>query len=347
MCLTAICVRAQTQVSRGPALNWVRLPGADGCIAAVELANRVEQRLGRRVFTRVNDAILVIEGRVGPAVGGGFSAVLRVSDPDGTLYGTRELTSATPDCRALDDVAALIIAITIRHEGSSGIALPDAVAAELDALFADEPSTLDPSALPPPPSAAEPEPLPATSPPTAAEAPARLWYAGVELALDLATGIQPRFAAFASLRATLRHATLGMISVSGLLSIPQLQTGLDGAGELEHRLYALGLGLCLPLFPIGSSALGLCAEGRVGELLVTPTGFASQQKDSGLWVELAPRATLRVEVLRPAYVMVGLALPIRLRAPEFRFTDRSGETQVALDPARLGLEGELGFGVEF
>ena len=43
--LAPLCARAETPVTRGAALNWLRLPDADGCIAAVELANRVEQRL--------------------------------------------------------------------------------------------------------------------------------------------------------------------------------------------------------------------------------------------------------------------------------------------------------------
>jgi hypothetical protein len=62
---------AQVPPRRGPSLNWVRLAGADGCIAPVELANRVEQRLGRTVFVRANDAIVVLEGRIGPAPEGG------------------------------------------------------------------------------------------------------------------------------------------------------------------------------------------------------------------------------------------------------------------------------------
>ena len=48
----------------------MRLPGADACVGPVELADRVERRLGRTVFVRANDAIVVIEGRIGVAKGG-------------------------------------------------------------------------------------------------------------------------------------------------------------------------------------------------------------------------------------------------------------------------------------
>ncbi|HKP64758.1 MAG TPA: hypothetical protein VJV78_48810 [Polyangiales bacterium] len=148
--------------ARGPALNWVRLSGAESCIAAVELAQLVEGRLGRPVFVSSSEAVVVIEGRVEPAQPLGFNAVIRVSDPDGTLYGSRELTSADSDCRKLDEVLALVISVTIRRGGSgSGIELPEAVARELDRLFEQDSAELDPASLPaaattpsPPPAAA-------------------------------------------------------------------------------------------------------------------------------------------------------------------------------------------------
>ena len=85
----------------------------------------------------------------------------------------------------------------------------------------------------------------------------------------------------------------------------------------------------------------------MGELLIAPTGFTSQRNESGLWVEVAPRATLRVEVLRPAYVLLALSLPFRLRAPQFSFTDRTGDSHLALDPSRVGMQGDLAIGIEF
>jgi hypothetical protein len=359
---------ADAQVgTRGPALNWVRLPGADGCITPVELANRVEQRLDRRVFARVNDAIVVIEGRVGPATGGGFAVSLRVSDPDGTLYGARELATPSPDCRALDEVTALIIAITIRHDSAGGIELPASVAVELDALFASEPNVLDPTelrAVPAEPNIRSAGSLPAVAPgrasgpatPKAEAATAALgvspplaaaWHIGLDAGVIVATGIQPRLALAGALRVTLRREALGSVAISGRLSLPQEQTGLAGRGRIEHRFYAFGLALCPPAIELGTGDLTLCAEGRVGQLRVAPSGFETQRPDSALWVEVGPRALVRVPVVGPSRASLGVALPIRVRKQEFRYVDDAGRSHSALDPTPVGLEVELALGVEF
>ena len=49
---------------RTSSLSWVRLEGADQCIGAQELARRVEERVGRRVFVSASQAELSLEGHV-------------------------------------------------------------------------------------------------------------------------------------------------------------------------------------------------------------------------------------------------------------------------------------------
>src|SRR5262249_15622690 len=145
---------AQSAPSSGPSLSWVRLPGAEACIAQAELAAKIEARVGRPVFVRPADAIVLVEGRVAASAGGGFDAVIALSDRDGHGFGERALHLPDADCRKLDDVAALVITVILRG-GPSGLPLPDAIAHELEALFGDEPSELDPATLPP---TAEPSP---------------------------------------------------------------------------------------------------------------------------------------------------------------------------------------------
>ena len=48
-------------------LSWVRLPGAEGCIAAPALAEAVERRLGHPVFSPAPSATLSVEGWVEPS----------------------------------------------------------------------------------------------------------------------------------------------------------------------------------------------------------------------------------------------------------------------------------------
>ena len=69
--------QAQGGARRGPALNWVRLPGAESCIAASELALRVEERLERRVFVLAPDAELAFDGYVQPRAAGGSCCSVR------------------------------------------------------------------------------------------------------------------------------------------------------------------------------------------------------------------------------------------------------------------------------
>jgi hypothetical protein len=342
---------AQTPL-RGPALNWVRLPGADGCIAPVELANRVEQRLGRSVFVRANDAIVVIEGRVGPEPDGGFSAVLRVSDPSGTLYGTRELRSASQDCRELDEIAALVIAITIRHEHTgTAIELPATVAAQLDALFAGEPSVVDPGELPSAhaaPAATASEAAARTASLTAAT-PERSWRLGLDAGLLLETGIQPTTAFVAELRlyAALQH--IGSVALTGLLSVPQTQvSAAQASGQLEHRFFAFGAQWCPPPWQLWLSELALCGELRAGQLSVEPSGFRVEHGVAHeLWAELVPSAAVRARLIGPSRVLLAVGMPIRLLRPEFRYVDDEGVSHTALVPSWLGFQLELALGVEF
>ena len=63
---------AEPAPERGPALNFVREPGAEACIASVELAQLIEARLGKPVFVAAPNAVVVIEGSVRPLAEGGF-----------------------------------------------------------------------------------------------------------------------------------------------------------------------------------------------------------------------------------------------------------------------------------
>jgi hypothetical protein len=356
---------AQTLPARGPVLNWVRLAGAESCIASVELAKRVEQRLGRAVFVRANDAIIVIEGRVGPNRAGGFASVIRVSDADGTLYGVRELSVADADCHKLDEIVSLVMAITIRHQdgAASGIALPRQVAAQLDALFEDEPSTLDPSELSPQPSASS---LPTdstvaehtTSPSRAgitqratmpAAERASAFRVSVEVGLGLATGLQPAATVGPSLRLRASLAGLGSVALSGNFGLAQVQSfPTEANGTLSYQPVQLGVAVCPPAWQLWLSELTLCADLRVGRIGVRAAGFLQRNgRAYELWPEVAASASARTALLGPSYLHLRLGVPIRLVLPDFRYRDSQGGERSAFAMSRLGVELELGVGVVF
>lgn len=349
--LAASSSYAQSGPVRGPALNWVRLAGAESCIAPVELAQRIEQRLGHRVFVRATDAIIVIEGRVGVDPKGGFTTVIRVTDASGVLYGTREFSVPEADCHKLDEIVSLVMAITIHHQdgASAGIALPSEITAQLDALFADEASTFEPGELQ---TAARPQAIPdVTAPaPVRATKPAvargPVWVFGVEAGFGIATGLQPSATLGTSLRARASRTSLGSLSLTAALGLPQQQS-FGGEGELEYWPAQLGLGACPPAWRVWSTELSLCVDARVAAVHVAATKFERNETQLELWPEVAASASARIELWEPSYLHLRLGLPLRLGRPSFAYLDRQHMQRMAFQLARFGVELELGVGVAF
>jgi hypothetical protein len=126
-------------------LSWVRLPDAEDCIGAAELAALVEQRIGRPVLQAPSRAQTSIEGRVAADGEDGWLAVIDVADRRGALVGRRELRVRGEPCSALDRPVSLIISVLI-DPNAAGPALiegdglsPDArrLLAQLDLPSAD------------------------------------------------------------------------------------------------------------------------------------------------------------------------------------------------------------------
>ncbi|HRH01182.1 MAG TPA: hypothetical protein PLR99_33325, partial [Polyangiaceae bacterium] len=97
---------------RTSTLGWLRLGGADACVATQPLARAVEERLGRTVFVSPADADVSVEGRI-ERRGQGFSATIVLRDAEGKALGTRTLERAEPRCEALTESLVLIIAVMI------------------------------------------------------------------------------------------------------------------------------------------------------------------------------------------------------------------------------------------
>ncbi|MBX3210375.1 MAG: hypothetical protein KF764_35410, partial [Labilithrix sp.] len=97
-------------------LSWLRMPGADACVATQPLARAVEERLGRSVFVSAAEADLSVEGHVEKRTRGassGWHAVITVRDASGATLGTRELDRADASCDAMTEPLALVIAVMI------------------------------------------------------------------------------------------------------------------------------------------------------------------------------------------------------------------------------------------
>lgn len=121
------------------ALHWVRLPGAEDCIAGDALAREVERKLQRPVFPAARDSEVLIEGHVqrGPE---GYRAQLQMSRGDGPQLGSRVLTSKADNCRELSETLSVVLAVMIDPEAEGHV------------------RPLEP-AKPPPPAPAKPQPV--------------------------------------------------------------------------------------------------------------------------------------------------------------------------------------------
>jgi hypothetical protein len=273
--LAPLSARADEPHPRTSSLSWVRLPGAESCIATQDLARRVEARLGRSVFVSASQADVSVEGHVEPAQSHarGYRASLTLRDAHGVTLGTRDLSRDDSSCDALGEPLALVIAIMID---------PDAALAK--------PAAAVPA---PAPVAPPPEPVVIEKPvyiPVPAPPPRPTWAVDVGASFSVALGVLP-------------SAGLG-VAASGLLTPPHFFP-LEGFGAAwfdttgtAASLFDFGGGLC-PLHYEGTRfhAAG-CALGELG--VVTATG-----RSPFLGVALEARASLRL--VGPLALRAGLS----------------------------------------
>jgi len=100
---------------RTSSLSWVRLEGAESCIALQPLAHAVEERLGRPVFASASEADLSVEGRAWKK-GRTWHAHVEMREKSGALLGTRDLESNADSCDALTRPLTLVLALMIDPE---------------------------------------------------------------------------------------------------------------------------------------------------------------------------------------------------------------------------------------
>lgn len=346
--------------ARGPALGWVRQAGAEACIPPVELSERVERRLGRPVFVRTPDAVMLIEGEIAPREPQGFTAKIRVSDARGEVFGERVLALGDADCRRLDEVIALVIAVTIHDPsgGANGIPLPADVAAVLEALFADEPSELDPAE--PPASIRKPGPTQASTRSSDVAVPSVPTKPEATQPFELSAGAGFLFVSGLAPSGTLGptvHVRFGLrgvfgVVLTGALGLPQRETVIDPSSNARAAMAfqpSFGaLSLCTTELPLLESGFSACARVGVGQVEATPTGFiADNTPVSELWVELGPEISARALVLDPLYVKLSLGVPVRLSRPKFQYKQRDASTATVFSVASVGFQSELSVGVGF
>ncbi len=323
--------RADEPHARTSSLSWVRLPGADACVATQDLAKQVEGRLGRAVFASAAVADVSVEGRIEPAADHhGFRAVLTLRDAHGTLLGTRELARPDASCDGMREPLALVIAVMID---------PDA------ALGPNKPAP-PPAPEPPPPVIVEkPVYIQVPAPP---QPPRPVWRIDVGPSAATNLGLMPA-------------PNLGL-SASGLLTPPGVfplegfgalwfddrtasaganPSGTGGPGAASFFLAYVGGGLC-PLHHEGGQGGAVrlygCAIGEIGVFSGTPPG-GSQMSHAYLAGGLEGR--IGVRLVAPVELRLGVDGVV----PLFRPSTNEGGDLGSFRPSVVGGAADLGLGV--
>ncbi len=297
----ALAAPARAAESRTSSLSWLRMPGADACIATQPLARAVEERLGREVFVSAAQADLSVEGRIEKGRNGGWRAVITMRDPKGALLGTRELERPDASCEAMSEPLALVIAVMID---------PDAAMRPKPAEGA---STTAPPELPPP--TAAPASTPAAkdepSPPPPPKKKVEPWRFEGGGDVQMIAGLAPQLAWGAGVNAIL-YAPGVPIGFRGFTTL-FLPTHTDvGASRVDFDMLLFGGSLC-PTIRGRVNLMG-CVGGHLGLMRPRPQGSAASTLPDDLIPIWNASAELRVSipVMAPiaAGAGVGAALPI-------------------------------------
>ncbi|HXN33107.1 MAG TPA: hypothetical protein VN894_14650, partial [Polyangiaceae bacterium] len=259
--LAAAGRRANADAASQVRLVWVRGERTQGCDDRATIARRVVERLGRDVFSE--SAPRSIEGVI-QHEGERWDAHLYVREADGSLFGSRYLTSTAPDCGALDAAVTLAIALAIDPDAALRPAPASSPAAAMPGPAAPPP-TQAPPLTPTSPVSRLPE-TPSTAPRLAAPVspkapePSRGGSLSATARVLVAAGILPGAAAGAALSAD-GPAGSRFQGTAGLLYFPEAR---NAAGDFAFGLTAGWLGVCAEPWAAGRLAVAICGKILLG-----------------------------------------------------------------------------------
>lgn len=356
LALIAVCSSDARAEAPAPGLEWVRLSGAEACISATALAQRIEARVGRSLFASASTAALFVDGYVSAPGPGRWHVELAAEGTDGRILGRRAFDFEGADCSVIDEALTLVIAVTLYPNSKlagTGIPLDEGTASHLDALFGAEPTDPDPATLPshvPAPEATTAAPV--ASEPAAASTepePARASTGiGVDLVGASGLGQLPGVAFGAGVRVVLAIAPLWPIELGFTAFAPTTQeAGMHSAGSAQFDALYGSLTTC-PWQGNSVSSLSLCAGTEIGRLHVDPHHFEGQSAaSSDVIANLTGGAVLRARIsesLRVRLALTGL-LPLWQRSYTVQATD--GTSVRLFRMSQIAGRAEIGMGLAF
>lgn len=354
----AITGRAQESAVTEPGLNWVRLAGADDCLSAAELADKVERRVGRTLFVSTTQAELFVDGSVRGTAHDGestrtFDVTLQVSRPGGEVLGERVLAIEGERCSAIDDAVSLVIAVTLYPRSSlvaSGIPLDPTTAASLQTLFGDEPTDPDPSSLPTvvvsPVRSPRPKPLPSREP---TDRKGTSSMSGMELSIDAIgageVGQLPdvRFAAGGYLRVFPRNL---MPVEAGFAYYFTNSDSVPEGGSVTFELTTASLTGCPWTFL--SEDLRGCIGLEGGLLIATPSNLAvTAKRTTDPVLNILFAAVYRPQIVGPLHLRAGVIVGVPVLQHEFLYQARDGSSATLFQTSQIQGRADIGLGLSF
>ncbi len=298
--------RASAEAGRTSSLSWLRMPGADACIATQALARNVEERLGRHVFVSAAEADVSVEGRIEKRKGApGWHAVITIRDSKGALLGTRDLDRPDASCDGMNDPLALVIAVMIDPEAKL-TSTPTPLGPALPALPVEPPPPPPPVTEPPPPEAPKPSP----------KSPLRVeGSVGGALSLGLAPSPDPGAMIGGILYPP--GIPIGLRGYTALF-LP-LETEKDGA-KGTFDLFYVGSALCPTLR--GKFAVGMiCIGGQLGVVRshADTKNRGIEEKSLLLWNGVT-EARVTVPIIAPVALTAGVGAVVPILRPTFQYT---------------------------
>lgn len=236
------------------ALGLTRGSGADGCLTARELAQRVEARLGRAAFVSAAKADLFVDVRVARA-GRGWRATVAASRATGERVGVRELASAGGDCHGLDEDLVLVVALVIDPMATGEPRAPLTAPAPREVIYVPVPVAV----------------------PVAGPAPS--WAFGARVATAVLGGVLPSAApavdaAIATTPPGAWPIELGVIATASASANASTNASTnDGAHGAEVRIALGTVAVCPELVAGARARLQLCGGGAAGALRVRSHGL--------------------------------------------------------------------------
>lgn len=347
--------------ARPASLSWIRGPGAETCLTGPELGRAVEARLGAGALVPLSRAKLLVTGEITKETVG-FRATIAVTDEAGHPLGSRVVTRETPNCRALDDDLALVVAVTI----------------DPDAGSRSTPSTASPAAGAPGPTlilqrerveVESPTRAPASAPLSSAGTPEKpsLVFAGEGGGL-LVAGALPGAAwgargrlsgrpwgsrgAGAAFWLDLSASVLPDREADATFSTTSATNPTTNGAATSRKGVRIGLawgefGLCRHLWRSDTPRLHTmtCALGGVGAYQSTGFGVDAPRSDDRWYASVGASARARLLLTGPLFVGAGVGLSALVIRDRFVFFDAQGQEHLLYrpSPAAVSFEATVGF----